>query len=163
MKARKYLITYKTCIVFFFPSISQTKSTQINFICYLVTLSISSSTSIFFLGLLFSTNSWSCPDFDKFCFILQFARLIRKQWRGLSWIITLYDAEFGFCALHLSYFPWFHVIFLIYGASDSNYLDIAIASLGFFILMQAVTGGLLLKLHFNTIFEYLQVSSSQCL
>lgn len=104
---------------FFSPSISQMKSTQrlislaIFWHCQLADL-----LQFFPLGLLFYTNSWSCPDFGKFCSILQFARLIRKQWRGLSWIITLY-------------FPWFHVIFSIYGASGSNYLDIVIASFGF--------------------------------
>ena len=34
--------------------------------------------------------------------------------------------------------------------------------IGVFILLQAVAGGLLLKLPFNTIFEYLQVGFSRC-
>lgn len=86
----------------------------------------------YFVTLLFYSNTCSCLDFDDFCSILQFPRLILKWSRGLLWIIILYDLLIEFSALHLSYsLCGFILSLIIYDALALDYLDIVIALLGF--------------------------------
>ena len=99
-------------------------------------------------------NILGCLNFSEFCYILQFARLIPKQWRALLWTIILYDLLLRFCALHYLFF----FFLLFHFATFNNYSLIAT-----FALLQAVASGLLLKLPFSTVFEYLQVSFSWCM
>jgi len=123
----------KMCIVLFSFCFSDEVHSKINFICYLVTLPISILSYFnFFHWVAILYKLLELSWFRQILFYTSvceaYAEAVKRAvvdhhtvWRGY-WILCSSFILFSVISCHF---------FLIYGTWDSNYLDIAIASLGF--------------------------------